>query len=85
MQPVVLLGHTHQCPLHGTGTVTSGADNFRVNGKPVARIGDKTSCGAVINSGSPTFHIEGQPVARVGDTTDHGGSLVEGDESWLVE
>lgn len=85
MQPIVLLGHLHQCPLHGTGTVTSGAGSFLVNGTPVARVGDLTRCGAVINSGSATCHIEGQPIARVGDTTDHGGSLIEGDESWLVE
>ena len=85
MQPIVLLGHSHQCPRHGTGTVTSGAESFRVNGTPVARVGDLTSCGAVISSGSATCRIDGLPVARVGDTTDHGGSLTEGDGSWLVE
>ncbi|MBN3824848.1 hypothetical protein G3O00_14650 [Burkholderia sp. Ac-20384] len=85
MKPVVLVGHRHSCPLHGEGTVTSGAASFNLNGRPVACVGDHTSCGAEIETGSPGSAIDGRPVARLGDTTSHGGTLVEGDAGWLVE
>ncbi|CAD5106245.1 PAAR domain-containing protein [Zestomonas carbonaria] len=85
MRPVVLVGHRHSCPIHGEGTVVSGAASADINGRPIARVGDSISCGAVIVSGSPGMIIEGQPVARQGDATSHGGTLLEGDPGWLVE
>lgn len=85
MRPIVLVGHRHSCPTHGTGTVVTGASEAVVNGRPVARIGDRISCGAIIQTGSTGTIIEGQPVARLGDTTSHGGTLVEGEAGWLVE
>ncbi|WP_244101833.1 PAAR domain-containing protein [Burkholderia cepacia] len=48
-------------------------------------MGDRISCGAVIQTGSSGTEIEGQPVAREGDTTSHGGTLVEGEAGWQVE
>ncbi len=85
MKPIVLVGHRHICPLHGEGTVTSGAASAVIDGRAVARVTDHTSCGAVIETGSPGSTIEGQPIARVGDVTSHGGILVEGETGWLVE
>ncbi|WP_236186210.1 PAAR domain-containing protein [Pseudomonas protegens] len=85
MKPIVLVGHQHSCPIHGTGTVVSGASSAEVDGRAVARIGDRISCGAIIQTGSPGTIVEGQPVAREGDSTSHGGKLVEGEGSWLVE
>ncbi|WP_322086333.1 PAAR domain-containing protein [Burkholderia sp. BCC1999] len=85
MRPVVLVGHRHSCPIHGEGTVVSGASSATVGGRAVARVTDRVSCGAVIESGSPGTSIEGQPVARQGDTTSHGGTLIEGEEGWTVE
>ncbi|HCD6632278.1 PAAR domain-containing protein [Pseudomonas aeruginosa] len=85
MKPIVLVGHQHSCPIHGTGTVVSGASQAQVNGRAVARIGDQISCGAVILTGSPGTIIEGQPAARLGDSTSHGGTLVEGEAGWLIE
>ncbi|MFK1566622.1 PAAR domain-containing protein [Pseudomonas aeruginosa] len=85
MKPIVLVGHAHSCPLHGPGTVVSGASQAQVNGRAVARIGDQISCGAVILTGSPGTIIEGQPAARLGDSTSHGGTLVEGEAGWLIE
>ncbi len=85
MKPIVLVGHQHNCPLHGAGTVVSGASQAQVNGRAIARIGDQISCGAVILTGSPGTIIEGQPAARLGDTTSHGGTLVEGEAGWLIE
>ncbi|MFJ4344225.1 PAAR domain-containing protein [Pseudomonas sp. NPDC089401] len=85
MNPIVLVGHRHDCPLHGQSTVTTGAASATVNGAAIARVGDLTSCGAIIETGAAHLIIEGQPAARVGDTTNHGGTLIEGDPSWLVE
>ncbi|ABE29960.1 PAAR motif family protein [Paraburkholderia xenovorans LB400] len=84
MRPVVLVGHRHSCPLHGIGTVTTGSDGVTVNGRPVARVGDMTSCGATIVSGSSTT-FGGKAVARMGDATSHGGTLIEGDDGWLLD
>ncbi|MEN4922575.1 PAAR domain-containing protein [Achromobacter spanius] len=85
MQPIVLVGHRHLCPTHGMGTVVSGAMHANVEGRPIARVGDKISCGAVIRSGSSSATIDGQAIARMGDTTSHGGVLIEGEAGWLVD
>ncbi|MFD4841066.1 PAAR domain-containing protein [Achromobacter sp. NPDC058515] len=85
MQPIVLVGHRHDCPTHGMGTVVSGAPQANVEGRPIARVGDKLSCGAVIQSGSSTATVDGKAVARRGDTTSHGGVLIEGEPGWLVD
>ncbi|MBI6898565.1 PAAR domain-containing protein [Pseudomonas putida] len=85
MKPVVLVGHRHLCPLHGEGTVISGAANATVNGRAIARMGDELSCGEVIETGAAYTLIEGSPAARQGDKTSHGGVLIEGDPAWLIE
>ncbi|WP_025807402.1 PAAR domain-containing protein [Pseudomonas chlororaphis] len=85
MKPIVLVGHQHNCPIHGSGTVVSGAREAHVSGRAVARVGDQISCGAVILTGSPGTIVEGQSVARLGDSTSHGGTLMEGEGGWLVE
>ena len=85
MKPVVLVGHRHECPLHGTNVVISGAPGTDFGGREVARVGDKTSCGATIISGSDGVTIGGRKVAREGDRTDHGGTLVEGEAGVLLD
>ena len=52
--PVVRLGDPAPCPIpFHSGAVVSSASTTVVNGaKGVARIGDKTSCGATIVGGS---------------------------------
>ncbi|MNE82405.1 PAAR motif protein [compost metagenome] len=85
MKPIVLVGHRHSCPIHGVGTVKTGASATFVDDRAVARVGDRISCGAVIETGAACTIIEGQPAAREGDTTSHGGTLVEGDPGWLVD
>lgn len=85
MKPIVLIGHRHSCPLHGDGEVITGSPSATVNGRPIARVGDEISCGAVIETGSANHLNEGRPVARQGDTTIHGGTLIEGDCGWLIE
>lgn len=83
MIPIALVGHAHACPIHGPGTIVSGASTAAINGRAIARVGDRISCGALIVSGSAVAKIEGQAVARQGDSTSHGGTLIEGDGNWL--
>ncbi|WP_224006396.1 PAAR domain-containing protein [Paraburkholderia tropica] len=85
MKPVALVGHRHSCPLHGPGTIVTGATEATVNGKAIARVTDRISCGATIITGAANCEIEGHAVARKGDHTDHGGVLEEGDSGWMVE
>lgn len=85
MKGIIRQGDRHLCPLHGEGTVTTGASHTFSNGKPIARVGDQTSCGAVIVTGASSLNIEGKPAARHGDTTDHGGTLIAGDAGWVTE
>lgn len=85
MRPVVLVGHRHECPKHGTGTVVSGTAGVNVNGREVACIGHAISCGATITSGSSTVTLKGKGVARIGDSSSHGGTLVEGEGAWLID
>ncbi len=85
MKPVVLVGHLHECPLHGAGVVETGSETYQFNGKPVARVGDHISCGAQIETGATHFLIDGKCVTRQGDRTSHGGTLVEGDSGWLLD
>jgi uncharacterized Zn-binding protein involved in type VI secretion len=37
-------------------------------GRPVIRIGDRTSHGGVVKTGSSSFVVDGKGVARLGDT-----------------
>ena len=74
---------------HG-GEVLTGSENFIVDGKPVARLGDKVSCPlhaseTVISSGSPTYITDDQPTARDGDTTACGATLIASQTHYFIE
>ena len=49
--PIARLGDKITCPLHGSGTIASGDLSMIVDGKPAARNGDTTSCGATLIAG----------------------------------
>lgn len=85
MRPIVLVGHKHECPSHGIGVVETGSASYEFNGRSVARVGDRVSCGALITTGTPDFQIDDRYVAREGDRTDHGGILIQGDSGWLLD
>ncbi|QEM84052.2 PAAR domain-containing protein [Halomonas binhaiensis] len=78
MKPIILVGDRTS---HG-GTVLEGADSTFVNGKQVARVGDKVSCPkdghspAVIISGDETTIVDGKPIARHGDKCSCGATLI---------
>jgi uncharacterized Zn-binding protein involved in type VI secretion len=78
-KPVILIGDKTS---HG-GVVLEGSPTSDVNGKRIARVGDKVSCPqrncpsvTVIVTGDPTCLIDGKPVARHGDKTACGASLI---------
>ncbi|ULU23931.1 PAAR domain-containing protein [Dyella terrae] len=85
MRAIVLVGHRHECPMHGTGTVASGDPEATSDGRAIARIGDTTSCGATITTGSTDFTLNGRGVARQGDRTSHDGILPEGDPDMMTD
>jgi uncharacterized Zn-binding protein involved in type VI secretion len=45
---IARVGDKVSCPRHSNVTIASGDPTMLVDGKPVARHGDKTSCGATL-------------------------------------
>jgi uncharacterized Zn-binding protein involved in type VI secretion len=48
---IARVGDKASCPMHGNSPIVSGDATFIVDGKPAARHGDKTGCGAVLIAG----------------------------------
>ncbi|MBB5017725.1 putative Zn-binding protein involved in type VI secretion [Chitinivorax tropicus] len=77
-KPFILLGDSTD---HG-GAVLEGSPYSDIEGKPIARVGDKVSCPipghgvTVIATGDATCLIDGKPVARHGDKTACGATLI---------
>lgn len=78
MKRVIRLGD----PTSHGGTVVSAASTSIINGKQVARLGDKVTCPlkghgvATIVEGDPAWLIDGIPVALEGHKTSCGASLI---------
>ncbi|WP_197038389.1 PAAR domain-containing protein [Billgrantia saliphila] len=62
----------------GPHRIVSGASTATVDGIPIARVGDKSSCGASITSGVAWYPIEGSAAAINGSATSCGGQVVTG-------
>ncbi|WP_269792429.1 PAAR domain-containing protein [Stenotrophomonas sp. Iso1] len=67
----------------GGGNVITGTSQTNIEGKPVARVGDRATCPRhkgifPIVSGDHTLLIDGQPVARHGDSLACGCTLLSG-------
>lgn len=80
-RPIIVVGDRTD---HG-GVVITGSPFTDIDGKAVARIGDKVTCpqkghGSVtaIVTGDQTAIIDGSPVARHGDKTACGATLLSG-------
>ena len=73
---------------HG-GKVLEGSANMIVDGKPVAREGDKVSCpihgDTTIDSGSATYLVDGKPTARDGDKTACGATLKATQDHYFIQ
>ena len=77
MIPVARMTDQHACPLCKVTTpIVEGSGNGTADGLPIARVGDKTACGAVITKGSSQATCDGRPVAYLGSTTSHGGTII---------
>ena len=80
------VGDMHVCPIkgHGSSPIMPNGSSILVEGKPIARVGDATGCGAVITQGYPLAIADGMPVAYLGSPTSHGGSIVSGNQRVIL-
>ncbi|MDI5935830.1 PAAR domain-containing protein [Halomonas kalidii] len=62
----------------GPHRIVSGASMAQVDGIPIARVGDKSSCGATITAGVAWYTVEGSPAAIHGSATSCGGQVITG-------
>ena len=82
-KPIVCLGDSTS---HG-GKVLSASPSSSIQGKPIARLGDKVSCpkcrpgNFVISSASGNHQVDGKPVARDGDAVSCGATLIASRDS----
>ena len=89
MKPVARVGDVHICgnPNHPPNVIVSGGQAI-VDGRPVARKGDRCACGAVIVEGSSQSTDNGQPIAYQGVATECGpyrGRITSGAPQARVE
>ena len=93
MKAIALNGHTHTCQgtkssVHKNGPIQAAQALVKVNGRPVAVVGDKITCDDTIDTvatGSAIVKINGKPVARIGDKTAIGGFIDKGESLVKVE
>ena len=80
------VGDTHVCPIkgHGSSPIMRNGSSILVEGKPIARVGDVSGCGAVITQGYPLALADGMPVAYLGSPTSHGGSIASGNQRVIL-
>lgn len=88
MIPAIVLGDKTT----GGGTVIEGCQGSTVNGKPIARAGDKATCptkghGGIVTilEGDPTHIIEGKPAAGHGATLSCGCKAQASQSIYFVE
>lgn len=75
MRPIILLND----PTDKAGVVVEGSPTTLVNGRLVARVGDKVMCPhgvCAIATGDASTLVDGRAVARHGDKTACGSSLI---------
>lgn len=79
-KPTARKGDMHVCPIpgHGATPIVSGSPRSKTDGRPTARVGDKTGCGATIIVGSSRSKTDGKPVAYLGSASNHGGRITSG-------
>lgn len=71
------LGDQVACPCNGgPHRIVSAASTAFVDGLPVARVGDRSSCGASIITGLDWYPIEGAAAAIHGSQTSCGGVVI---------
>ena len=73
MPKIACVGDEHICLRHGRNVIIEGGSSL-VDGRAVARVGDRCSCGCVIVEGWPGAICDGRLVAFMGAKTT-GGSI----------
>ena len=73
---VARVGDKHACPRHGANVIVEGGSGT-VDGRAVARVGDKCACGGIILEGEPGALCDGKPVAYFGSKTSCGGIIAD--------
>lgn len=67
MRGVARVGDMVICPhCKRVGHILTGSLTHLIDGRPIARVGDLTTCGHIL-TGSTTHLIDGRPIARLGD------------------
>lgn len=85
MLPVARVTDKHVCPLCKVVTpIVAGSPTAKADQLAVARVGDKTACGATILKGSSVAMADNKPVAYLGSTTSHGGTIISGSPTQKV-
>ncbi|MDD1796348.1 PAAR domain-containing protein [Enterovibrio sp. ZSDZ42] len=82
LKPIARIDDKHDCPNPdhcgaSPNVIVSGTVHI-CEGKPIATVGDKLSCGGVITSGSAYAKIDGKSVAVLGSDTSCGGKIITG-------
>lgn len=92
-KPVARVGDDHQCPKytastpHKGGPILKGSGFVKVNGIPVARVGDSLHCRIEkdqIKSGIDSISVGGKSMAKAGLKAEHGGVITEGSSNVFV-
>ena len=79
MLPTARVGDMHVCPLCKITTpIVVGSPLHKADGRPIARVGDTTACGATNVLGSSAHLADGKPIAYLGSLTSHGGTIIQG-------
>lgn len=82
IKPIARVDDKHDCPNKehrsvSPNVIVSGTTHI-CEGKPIATVGDKLSCGGVITTGSTYTKIDGKSVAILGSDTSCGGKIITG-------
>ena len=85
MRGVARVGDRVVCPrCKKVGIILTGSSTHLIGGRPIARLGDLTTCGPIV-TGSHRHLIDGRPVARLGDRVGCGGHIVTASIEYLWE
>ncbi len=93
IKPVARVGDDHQCPKHTAATphkggpILKGSNFVKVNGIPVARVGDPMHCRVgtdKIKKGIDSISVGGKSIAKVGLKAEHGGVITAGSPNVVV-
>ena len=76
MLPAARVGDKHICPRHGTNVVIEGGSGL-IDGRAIAREGDRCACGGVIVVGRGGTTLDGRRVACLGARTSCGGIIAD--------